>query len=115
MLFRDEHTARRAIAGRGRPVSEVGPGLVAPPAGPEPMAMEEDGDGDGAAAAASSTAAAGPVVPPPEGPLDPCNPAHMAYWWHKGPDYVKPGVGPVPLIFRMATIEDVKDFEAPRR
>ena len=32
------------------------------------------------------------------------------YLWHKGPDFVKDGV-PVPLLLRMATIQDRKPAE----
>ena len=35
--------------------------------------------------------------------LDPCNPANMPFFWHKGRDFIKNGT-PVHLIFRMATI-----------
>jgi len=35
--------------------------------------------------------------------LDPCDPANMPYFWHKGRDFIKDGT-PVHLIFRMATV-----------
>ncbi len=43
---------------------------------------------------------------PPTG-LDPTDPRNMPRLWHKGEDFVKGGT-PVPLLFRMATVADVK-------
>ena len=39
--------------------------------------------------------------------LDPTDPSNMPRLWHKGEDFVKNGTA-VPLLFRMATVEDVK-------
>lgn len=39
--------------------------------------------------------------------IDPSDPAAIQFLWHKGADFVKAGT-PIPLIFRIATIEDVK-------
>jgi len=39
--------------------------------------------------------------------LDPTDPRNMPRLWHKGEDFVKGGT-PVPLLFRMATVADVK-------
>ena len=39
--------------------------------------------------------------------LDPTDPSNMPRLWHKGEDFVKNGTN-VPLLFRMATVADVK-------
>ena len=39
--------------------------------------------------------------------LDPTDPSNMPRLWHKGRDFVKNGTN-VPLLFRMATVADVK-------
>ena len=39
--------------------------------------------------------------------LDPSDVANLSFLWHKGPDFDKGGVK-VPLVFRTATVEDVK-------
>ncbi|KAK9839814.1 hypothetical protein WJX81_003513 [Elliptochloris bilobata] len=70
VLFEDAGSAKRAIAGRGRPL---------PP--------------DNAA--------------PDCAGLDPTDPSNMPRLWHKGEDCIKNGT-PVPLLFRMATVADVK-------
>jgi hypothetical protein len=45
----------------------------------------------------------------PEG-VDVADPANIQYLWHKGEDFVKAGSN-LPLVFRMATILDVKPSE----
>ena len=39
--------------------------------------------------------------------IDPSDPASLQFLWHKGGDFVKAGT-PIPLIFRIATVEDVR-------
>ncbi|KAL4426356.1 hypothetical protein ABPG77_004650 [Micractinium sp. CCAP 211/92] len=69
VLFADAPTAKRAVAGLGKP------------------------------------------LPPDEAPeqlgIDPTDPSAIQFLWHKGEDFVKAGT-PIPLIFRIATVEDVK-------
>lgn len=48
-----------------------------------------------------------PACHPPAAGIDPTDPAAIQYLWHKGEDFVKAG-SPIPLIFRIATIQDVK-------
>jgi len=80
VLFADAGSAKRAIAGTGRPLP---PGDAAP-------------DATG-------------------GHLDPADPASIPFLWHKGvQDFQKAGTS-VPLLFRLATVEDVRDAAAPRR
>ena len=40
--------------------------------------------------------------------LDPGNIEHLPFVWHKGKDFLKNDEQPVPLIYRMATVEDRK-------
>lgn len=70
VLFGDEATAKRAIAGLGKP------------------------------------------LPPEELPAgaDAADAANIAYLWHKGSDFLKAGSN-IPLIFRMATVLDVKSAD----
>ncbi|KAG7671833.1 hypothetical protein KSW81_004719 [Nannochloris sp. 'desiccata'] len=70
VLFKDGPTAKRAIAGLGKPLP------------PEDL---------------------------PEG-VDGADPANIQYLWHKGEDFMKAGSN-LPLVFRMATILDVKPSE----
>lgn len=70
VLFKDGPTAKRAIAGLGKPLP------------PEDL---------------------------PEG-VDGADPANIQYLWHKGEDFMKAGSA-LPLVFRMATILDVKPSE----
>lgn len=70
VLFSDADTAKRAIAGMGKPLS-----AEELPEGAELM-----------------------------------DAANIEYLWHKGEDFVKSGTN-IPLIFRMATILDVKPSE----
>jgi Nuclear cap-binding protein subunit 3/Tho1/MOS11 C-terminal domain len=70
VLFKDGPTAKRAIAGLGKPL---------------------------------------PLEDLPEG-VDGADPANIQYLWHKGEDFMKAGSN-LPLVFRMATILDVKPSE----
>jgi hypothetical protein len=70
VLFKDGATAKRAIAGLGKPL---------------------------------------PLEDLPEG-VDAADPANIQYLWHKGEDFLKAG-SQLPLVFRMATILDVKPSE----
>lgn len=45
--------------------------------------------------------------------LDPTNIDNLPYLWHQGQDFLKDGL-PIKLIYRMATIEDVRAVDAPR-
>jgi hypothetical protein len=45
--------------------------------------------------------------------LDPTDLASLPWLWHQGRDFIKAGTE-VHLIYRMATVEDVRDFKAPR-
>ncbi|PRW58378.1 splicing RNP complex component [Chlorella sorokiniana] len=72
VLFADGPTAKRAVAGMGKPLP--------PEEAPEQMG------------------------------IDPSDPAAIEFLWHKGEDFVKAGT-PIPLIFRVATVEDVKPSE----
>ncbi|KAL4430928.1 hypothetical protein ABPG75_006184 [Micractinium tetrahymenae] len=69
VLFADAPTAKRAVAGMGKPLP--------PEEAPEQMG------------------------------IDPSDPAAIEFLWHKGADFVKAGT-PIPLIFRIATVDDVK-------
>ncbi|EFN59407.1 hypothetical protein CHLNCDRAFT_137920 [Chlorella variabilis] len=69
VLFADAPTAKRAVAGMGKPLP--------PEDAPEQMG------------------------------IDPSDPASLQFLWHKGGDFVKAGT-PIPLIFRIATVEDVR-------
>ncbi|KAI3433577.1 hypothetical protein D9Q98_003388 [Chlorella vulgaris] len=63
------------------------------------------------ATAKRAVAGMGTPLSPEEAPeqlgIDPTHPASLPVLWHKGEDYVKQG-SPIPLIFRIATVEDVK-------
>ena len=45
--------------------------------------------------------------------LDPTDPSNMPRLWHKGEDFEKSGTN-VPLLFRMATVADVKPPKGTR-
>jgi hypothetical protein len=46
--------------------------------------------------------------------MDPTDVANMLYFWHRGADFMKDGTA-VKLVYRMATVLDVKDPNAPRK
>ena len=46
--------------------------------------------------------------------MDPTDVANMHYFWHRGADFMKDGTA-VKLVYRMSTILDVKDSNAPRK
>ena len=139
ILFADGPTAKRAVAGRGRPLppEEAPEQLGAPrhgrpracavrtappavhPAGPPadayrlcaarsapPACLHATDDLQPAQPCAD---AAHPTPPTPAKPagIDPADPASIAYLWHKGEDFPKAGTA-IPLIFRIATVEDVR-------
>eukprot|EP00798_Chlamydomonas_sp_ICE-L_P003692 gene3692-13760_t len=45
--------------------------------------------------------------------MDPTDPDNMRYFWHKGEDFIKDGT-PVKLVYRMATVDDVRDLTKPK-
>eukprot|EP00198_Chlamydomonas_reinhardtii_P002591 XP_001691927.1 predicted protein [Chlamydomonas reinhardtii] len=112
VLFPDVNSTKRALVGRGTPLP---PDVVAQPQAEQAAAAE-------AAAAAETVRPGDPVPAPPPVRYQPELPvpdnladvANIPYLWVKGEDFVKNGT-PVSLVYRMATVLDVRDMAAPKR
>ncbi|KAG2451293.1 hypothetical protein HYH02_003899 [Chlamydomonas schloesseri] len=112
VLFPDVNSTKRALVGRGTPLP---PEVVTQPQSEEAAAAE-------AAAMAAAVRPGDPVPPPPAVRYQPELPvpdnladvANIPYVWVKGEDFMKNGT-PVSLVYRMATVVDVRDMAAPKR
>ena len=54
-----------------------------------------------------------PTENTPAAGLDPTDISNLPFLWHQGADFSKDG-SPIKLIYRMATVADIKDINAPR-
>ncbi|KAG2435731.1 hypothetical protein HXX76_006928 [Chlamydomonas incerta] len=112
VLFPDVNSTKRALVGRGTPLP---PEVVAQPQSEEQAAAE-------AAAMAAAVRPGDPVPAPPAVRYQPELPvpdnladvANIPYVWVKGEEFTKKGT-PVSLVYRMATVLDVRDMAAPKR
>ncbi|KXZ55537.1 hypothetical protein GPECTOR_2g1086 [Gonium pectorale] len=98
VLFADGNSAKRAMVAKGTPLP------------PEVVTQPQQREGQEGSQEQPAVCYQ-PELPVPDNLADVVN---LPYVWHKGRDFVKAGT-PISLVYRMATVEDVRDMDAPKR
>ncbi|GLC70763.1 hypothetical protein PLESTF_001030700 [Pleodorina starrii] len=129
VVFGDSNGAKRALVGKGSPlppevVAMSGLEAAAAQQQQQQQQQQQEGQqqqagpgeldlGNDAAAAAQAAQAVRyqPELPVPDNLADVAN---LPYIWQKGQDFVKEGAS-ISLVYRMATVEDVRDMNQPKR